>query len=301
MEEEARETRERAAAERAKQEAEAKRLQDVEQSRTRTQSAYNNALEYGKSKLSGKGINDSFGIMDLYRAELDRARGMVPEVTDNPGSFFSNDLYDTAYDTARNKYRSTIDSEFDSTFGDTYAQDYFADTMDDSIIDSVLGRQRTDAMAALDASLARGKINQFGYDQALADLEDMGKVGRSKANDLGMGVISKYRTNLGDRVGKYDRQIDTIDFTDNWNFDNAKKDITGFGDSMKGSLEGDILSAIGDTSFFDTSKLIAKAGERGGVFNPISKPSTSNSLGNALMDDEQKKKSGNTLTSAGAF
>lgn len=285
---------------RAKAEALAKETTDKSKTADRVNSAYTGALNYGQQQLAGKGIDatdDPFGIMALYRASLDNARMSVPEISENPSSYFGTSLFDTAYDTARNNQRSKLDDALDEFAGYGFERKAFADTADDPFLDAILGRQKTDALTLLENAKARGQVNDSGFTGAMTDLDNMFTSGLSKANDLGGGVLNGYRTQLTDRAGEYRSNVQNYDFGDRINPDEYKTDLDALTGSLRGRLEGDILNAIGSTNFFDTSKLLATAGNRSGLVNPNAvNPSTT-----TATPESERKKAATAAGTIGAF
>lgn len=248
---------------------EADRVRQTGETTDRANQAYNNALTYGTNRTNALGINDDYGIMDLYRTDLDAARGRIPTISDNPGSYFTPETtYTGAYNTALKRERTNLGNQLDEFAGYGFDKQAFADTADDDIISRILGEQRGDALMSLDSSLARGKINQFGYDRGLQDLNNMFLSGQSRANDLGGGVLEGYRGQLRTVADNARNRAANFDFGQNFDVGGIQNELSGLRESLGGRMEGDILRAIGDTSFFDVSKLIGRAGERSGIITP---------------------------------
>lgn len=249
----------------------AQKTKDIQATQDKTNQAYSSAIGYGNQQLSAKGLdpsNDPYGIMDLYRGGLDLAKGSIPEISSNPGTYLGPQVFDTAYDTARGNQRAKLGREMDQFAGTGFERQAFGDTADDPYLAAILGTQQADARTQLDAAHNRGTINDYGYSGGLTDLERMFKGGMAKANDIGGGVLSGYQKQLTDRAGEGRSAIQNYDFGDTFSTAGAKADLSGLQGSLGGRLEGDIINAIGDTNFFDTSKLLASAGSRSGLVNP---------------------------------
>lgn len=283
--------------ERQRAQAEQDRLQQIARTQDLTQQAYNTAQNYGTNRLNTLGIADNYGIMDAYRNELDYAKSLVPQISDAPGSYINAPtIWDSVYGSAKSRERNKLLSGFNDFAGSDFALGYIPDTMDDSILSSILGTQRDDAQYALDAARARGKLDDSGYNRGLTELENMFKSAFARANDIGGGVLSGYRNQLSSKADNYRNDINNFDFTTGFDLDKARTGLEGLASSFGGRLEGDILSAIGDTSFFDTAKLIGKAGLRNGATNPALAGTTglgATNTNNTLNDP--------TLGSAGVF
>lgn len=271
---------------------------------------YQDAMNYGTNQLNTKGLTGTeYGdeIANLYKAELqgDRKNGLNAANVKSADEIYTDADYDTAYNTVKTGARNKNMKSIDEFLGDGFEQSTFADTMDDSILETILGEQKKDTMSQLDQSRARGLINDVGYNQALKDVDNAEKAGRSQANTLGQGVISKYRKEASDFSGGVHKKLDNFDLTDDFNTDAYR---TQFNDMVTGkqtSLEGDIRAALGGTKFFDNDTILQSAGGHSGVQNNTgsyqTSPLTANTSGTSpltqayatqpggnTMDDEKK-------------
>lgn len=244
---------------------------DVAASRGRISSAYNAAQDYGRSKLSSKGLDPTAGygqqILQEYQSSLDRAKAGAPDVVQDASSLFGPSLYDTAYGDVRSTARQGYNKQANNFIGDGFDYNTWADTADDNILSSILGDQRTEAQTALDRALARGTINDVGYSTGKKQLGNQYQSGLAKANQTGLGVLSKYRKDLNDFASGVHNKIDNYDFGDDLNLDNYRNQLDTKVAGQKGSLEGDILAAIGGTNYFDTDSILGKAGNASGITN----------------------------------
>jgi hypothetical protein len=262
-----------AAAEQSRQvaaQAEQKRVADIQASQQRVGGAYNSALDYGKNKLRAKGVDpdsDPYGVMNLYRSSLDRARAGAPEMVADPNSLFSTTLLDDAMNEARGTQRSNYGRQVKSTFGDDYGRSQFGDTMDDAILQSILDTQKGEANTNLDRALARGTINEIGRSSAGREVDNMTKMGLAKANTLGDTVLGGYRTQLDEAVGKSRGHATDWDFGDTFDIGKEKGGIESLKGSLSGRLEGDILNALSGQKFYDPDILLGKAGAASGITN----------------------------------
>lgn len=258
-------------AQRKKDEEAAQRAKDIEASRGRVSSAYDSAKSYGSSQLRAKGLDDTTGygqeIANLYGASLDRARSSAPEVVTDANALFSPSLYTDAYGTVRSTARQNLNKQLNQFAGDGFADQLFADTADDSVLQSILDTQKGSAKSALDSALARGQINDAGYQAGINEMGNQYKSGLAKANQTGLGVLSGYRKNLNDYAGSQRTRVDNYDFGDDFDPNAVKGRIDSMASGYRGSLEGDILGAIGDTNYFNTDTLLGKAGSTSGAVN----------------------------------
>ncbi len=270
---------------------EQKRLQnekDVAASGQRVSRGYDSAVSYGNSKLNSRGIDPTAGygeqVSNLYRSALDRARAGAPEIVNDANSLFTPTLYDDAYGTVRSQARSGLNKQLNEFMGDGFDYDTFADTADDDIIGSILGEQKTEAQTALDRAKARGQVNDAGYASGLKELGNQELSGKSKANQLGQGVLSGYRKGLTDYGAKTRTRVDNYDLGDDFNIDSTKNRLGSMTEGYKSSLHGDILSALGGQNFFNTDTLIGKAGNASGITNnaPVGGSASTGLLGQPL-------------------
>lgn len=239
-------------------------------SQNRIAGAYEGAKSAGKQRLLAKGMdvdNDPYGIMSLFTSQLDKIRAGAPEIVTDPNSLFSDTVLDNALNEARGTQRSKFGSQVKDTFSDNFGLQTFADTADDAYLTSILNDQKTEAEQALERALARGTINEVGKTKGAAELSNMYKTGLAKANSLGDTVLSGYRSQLDDRVGKIRTSANNWDFGDNFNFDNERAGVDTLKNSLSAKLEGDILNALSGQSFFDNNVLLGKAGTATGITN----------------------------------
>jgi hypothetical protein len=260
----------------AKAAADTQHANDVSASQGRVASAYGAAQGYGRSKLSAKGLDPTAGygqqILNEYQSSLDRAKSGAPEIVQDASSLFGPSLYDTAYGDVRSSARNDYNKKAGSFIGDGFDTNTWNDNADDSILQSILGDQRTEAQTSLDRALARGTINDVGYNTGKKTLGNEYTAGLAKANQTGLGVLSGYRKDLNDFAGNVHNKIDNYDFGDDLNLDNYHNQLDQKVAGQKGSLEGDILAAIGGTNYFDTDTILGKAGNASGVTNNTVSP-----------------------------
>lgn len=177
----------------------------------------------------------------------------------------------------------------------------FADTADDNIINSILGSQYDDATAAITRARDRGTLNDVGYKYAMDNLGTTKSAANARLQSLGGGVLSGYRTQLGDIAKNARTGASSWDFGDTYDPNTYKTSIENKKASLGGLLEGDVRNAVGGEQFFDWNALIQKGG--------IGQGSTNTGLGS--MDDgtllgaiSQRKKDEETtrgLGTQGAF
>lgn len=253
---------------RTKTEKDAQSAADEQTFQSKLGSSYNQAQNYGSSKLSSMGIEDNYGIMPAYQAELDRTKQAIPDKDPNPGNYFTPTLWQTALDQQRGVQRQNLNRQFDSFAAPNFELNYQPDTADDSVINSIIGDQYNNANQYLQRATDRGQLDSTGFDYATHQLQNAKPGAVSRANQLGAGVLQKDRDTLTN-IAKEGR-----DRVTNWNFGDTldpnsyQTRIKSQNDLLAGSLEGDIRNSFGDTQFFDPASLVTKAGAFQGQQNP---------------------------------
>jgi len=254
-------------------------------------SAYSNAQNYGSGRLRALGIDDEFGIMPAYYAELDRIKSTVPDLDPNPGSYFGPAAFETALGGQREAQRKKLTRGYESVVGPGFDTSMLADTADDPFLQAIIGEQYQSAMGDLDRARGRGKLNEIGYEDALKGLNQAKAGALGKAQTMGMGVLERGREKLREADKANREQISNYDFGDRFDSSTAAGRVRKAGSDFSLGLEGDIRNTIGDTQFFDPNALITRGGRTQGPINP------GNPLANAMLDDEIKRSTG----SSGAF
>jgi hypothetical protein len=254
--------------------------------------AYANAQNYGSSRLRNLGINDDYGILNSYETALQKAKGVVPELDPNPGSYFGNDLFENVLGETRTGQRSKLTKGYESEVPQGFESTYIPDTADDALINSIIGEQFGEAGEYLNRAKARGTLNDVGYNTANRALGQQRAGAVERANQLGLGVLETGRTSLKD-IDKQARQgITNWDFGDSYDPSSWSGKIKSGASSFTGGLEGKLRNTFGETEFFDPEALIAKGGKAQGAVNP-----GASALQDAMTEEERRRTAG----SVGAF
>lgn len=254
--------------------------------------AYATAQNYGSDRLRQLGIDDTYGIGSAYSSALNKARGSVPDLDPNPGSYFGNDLFDTALSDVRGQQRNRLTHAYDQAVPSDFQTQYIPDTADDALINSIIGGQYTDADAALRRAQARGTLNDTGFNTAESNLANQRTGAIARANTMGQGVLATGRQQLSD-IDKNARQgITNWDFGDTYDPNAAVGRLRAGADQFNTGLEGNLRNAFGSTNFFDTDALIAQGGKAQGSVNP-----GASALQDAITEEEKRRTAG----SVGAF
>lgn len=248
---------------------------DLTAQRTKTagdiNTQYTAGQGYGASKLSDLGFADTYGLMDRYNTALTNAKNSVPDTATNVSSYFNPQSYwDTAINDATGAQRNKLNTEYTNftTPGwdkqDTYG---FADTADDAILNAIMGEQKTGAQNTLSGNLARGQMSQGAYDYAINQLGNQETTGMSNLQNIGGGVLGKYREGLGNTSKQYGDRITGYQLGQNVNLADLQGQLGTQRTGYAGGMRGDILNALGDTKLFDLEKLISSAGAATGAAN----------------------------------
>lgn len=265
---EANAARQAAAAEQERQRAAAEKQANIERTTGQVNQLYNQGQAFGQQRDQNLGFADTYGLLDTYNQSLNNARSQVPSVADNPASYFD---FDNLWNKATNQVQSAQQSKLDNTFRDKtkvgWQNNYFADTADDSILDSILGDQYGSAFDTIDAARARGQISQGAFDNTVRGLDQKKLGARSTLEDLGLGVLGGYRTDLGGIADQYSDQITNYKLGQNLNLDDFTAALGNRKNELSGRMQGDIYRAVGDTNLFNTDALLAKGSAAAGVSN----------------------------------
>lgn len=259
-------TRAAQAAEQARKDQE--RREGITRTADKTNQLFTQGQTIGGQRAQNMGFDDTYGLLDTYNNMLSAQRMQVPDISENPGSYFDfNSLWDKSVNQVQSGQQTRLDNEFRSKTPVGWQNNYFADTADDSILDAILGEQYGSAFDTVDAARARGQLSQGGFDNTLRMLDQKKLGARSTLEDMGLGVLGGYRdelTNLskqfGDKVTNYKlgQQLNLDDFT------TAAQSRAG---ELGNRMRGDIYRAVGDTSLFNVDSLMARGGSQAGVSN----------------------------------
>ena len=264
--------------------------------------AYNTGLDVGRGLMGQQGLlkgnmTDDAEFDSLLTSITRDIYNQVPELDENPNSYFTPEAYQTGLNRAQEGKRSQYSRQVGSTFAPGFEENLLPDSSIDSIIDSILGQQSTVARQSVDANQKRGTLNDMGYQNALSEIGNQEKAGRDTLRGLGESVLGKERGELSAIRGQ------AGDLASQYSFGDAAPDIGSFynrataeaGRDLSG-LEGSIRAALGGTSLFDVPTALAKGGTMQGGINLTTQS------GLAPFSDEAKRKStGRGLGSTGTF
>jgi hypothetical protein len=255
-----------AAAERQRQ-ADAKAAQ-IAKTAGQVSSYYSQGQNYGLTHQSNLGYKDTYGLLDAYNSALGYARNAVPEDASNVGSYFDYDtMWNKAVNDAQTREAGKLDTAYRGATKTGWENNYFADTADDEILNAILGEQYGTSKSTIDAAKARGQISEGAYNNAISGLDTRKTAALSELQDIGGGVLSKYRGNLDDIAKGYNDQITNYKLGNQVSIDDM---LAAFGTKtgeLTGRMQGDIRNALGDTALFNTDSIIAKGNSGAGAQN----------------------------------
>lgn len=265
---------------------------------TNLDSAYNRALGYAQDRVSQRGLNyDEY--KDPIISEFQRQRGMVPQLDSNPGAYFGDDLVDRVLGRIRDTKRTQYGQQVNEFAGDGFADKAIGNDFDDTYLKGIYDEQYGDASSQLQRAFARGNLSPIGMSLAQKQLESQGRAGMSRLQDLGGGVLSKYRTELGDLGSRARTSAGSYELGNSFNIDDYKQQIEGKKGEFGQRLEGDIRDATRGENIFNVDDIVGKAGVSQGVYNPSTSSATASS--SPIFGALSARKKRNTNSSAGAF
>ena len=282
----------RRAEEQARAEAEtARRTAEFNTNRDNAISGFRSRSE---QRLRDMGL-DPAGYSSLIESAIAGGRSATPNLDPNPAQFFTDNLLDTQIGRMQGDRRANYTRQATSAFADNFENGLFSDTADDPFIDAVLGRQRGEAVRALDLARQRGSLDQTGYDAATARLNEMERAGRSTANTLGGSVIQGYRQQVRD-IGDRARE-GASGYTLGGNFDlgGYTSELNNRVGDLRGRLEGDVNNALAGQNFFDLGDILTRGGSAQGPVNPRT------SLTDILAERERVRNTDRGIGGSGTF
>lgn len=278
-------------AERARAQEAAERQATIDRARSLQQQAFGAAQDYGSSQVQARGFDqglvDQYGLLNLYNQSINNARLGIGETDMNPmASLNTTGNFNDALSTVLGTYRGDLRRQLNTTAPEDFMYNAFADSADDAILQSILDQGRADALAQVDAARARGQLNDVGYSRALTGLDTQGKAAMADLQDLGLGVLSGYRDQLGSLREDMLGRIDTADFSNPLDFTSFDSRLNQTRSDLGNRLEGDIFRATQGQSFFDPSTIISGSGAIQGFYNPTSTANKKSGgiTGNPLLD-----------------
>ena len=244
---------------------------------------------YLTKHLADLGYTDTYGIGSRFNDLLSGARQNVPGEATDVGKYFDyGDMFNTATAGAQTQQQGKLDTALRQLTPSGWQNKAFADTADDPILQEILSQQQGDTEATLKRKLDRGQMSQGAYDYAEGQMGGLSTAAMGQLQNLGGGVLSKYRSQLGDLAGAFGQDVQGYKLGQNIDTADWKNQIGAKTSSLQGSMKGDIMSALGSTQLFDPNALIARAGSAAGPSNQPVAGSTPQGTGNVPLEEAQR-------------
>lgn len=237
--------------------------------------------------------------MDMITRALDTAEGGL-EFGSTPqfGADLGTNLVNDARQEQIGRYGRTMDRYFEPGFEERYVKP----TWDDSILESILSDQYGTASEGIERARARGTLGAGGLEAAMSGLGDQRTAASSRLDDVGGGILSGYRGQLGDIVNQGRTQLNNWDFGSQYQPIDVRERVQGRTRDLRGGLEGDIRGALGGEQLFSLSDLINQGGiEQGAINTGVGAGGGSTELLAAIKDRNKKQSSPRGLGTQGSF
>lgn len=272
------------------------REQDTQMFNTNLSSAVEGARARTLQDISGRGLD-----ANMFTSEIDQMlnsiRGQVPQLDNNPGSYFANqNIADIVLGNATTNRRTQYSNQINNMFGNDFANQRVASTADDSYIDSILGEQYNPALEQIQRAFERGTVNEQGFQTAMNSLNNQRTTAAANLQQTGGGLLQSIRDSLSG-VGNEARNA-ASNYQLGTTFDPTSyqsRADTIFNEGMSG-LEGNLRNAIGGQQFFDIGSILNQGRTAQGTAN-----NNNRALFDAFQADEQNKNKQRGLGTQGVF
>lgn len=251
---------------------EAARLREEERQRLeqgqfdeRLASAFDSSVAEAEQNIAGRGL-DINEFLPLIMDDLQRAKGLVPNLDPTPQQYFSG-VVDAALQGERDIRRGNYGRQIDAFAPFGFANSRIQGTLDDDAILAILEEDLTRARNEAQGAFDRGVLTQTGLTGAFNELDRQRSGVSARLQDLGGGVLEEGRQSLRDiadqgrtRASLYELggQFNPLDFKSR--IDNAFVDF-------RNALDSRLRGRVQPGSLFDTSSLLNIAGAAQGAQN----------------------------------
>ena len=241
-------------------------------------------LAQGKQTLASRGLSyDQYG--NLIESGISDVLQYVPKDDPNPGMYFNANLVDNLLNAEQQKQRSQYRQQVNTKIPGAIDRSVFGTAIDD-----ILGKQQNTAQEFLDRGLKRGQFNGAGYAAGASSLANQRAKALADLNTKHSDLLSKYNTQLGGIKDRATQAASGYQLGDSFNIDDYLKEAESFQADAAQRASGDLLSLIGDTNYFDTSKIRLDAGMGQGsqnlrnldVLDALNKKKQAGSVGHGL-------------------
>jgi hypothetical protein len=223
-------------------------------------------------------------------SQLNTILNSISPTEENPGASFSN-AGQQIWDNLTTAGRTKATKDIGGVFAPDFQYSRVADTLDDPYLAGVEGEQYANADSIIKNMLDRGVLTSGGYASAQKDLENQRAGVKSRLNEIGMGLLTKERGELGDIANRARQTAGALNLGDQ--FDPYK-----YGQEADTSLSG-FLAGLGDQiraqvpgQLFNTAGLAAVGGAGQGLGNTAFNPGAAGGIKtddtDTTTDDETK-------------
>lgn len=272
------------------------REQDTQLFNTNLSSAVEGARSRAIQDITGRGLD-----ANMFSNEIDQMlnsiRGQVPQLDNNPGSYFANqNIADIILGNATTNQRTQYTNQVNNMFGNDFANQRVASTADDAFIDAILGEQYNPALEQIQRAFERGTVNEQGFQTAMNALNNQRTTAAANLQQTGGGLLQALRDQLSGigneaRTAASNYQLGTT-------FDPTSYQTradTIYNEGLSG-LEGNLRNAIGGQQFFDIGSILNQGRTSQGTAN-----NNNRALFDAFAADEQDKNKQRGLGTQGVF
>lgn len=272
------------------------RERDTQAFNTNLTSAMEGARGRAIQDITGRGLDANMFSNDIENM-LNSIRGQVPQLDNNPGSYFANqNIADIVLGNATQNQRTQYSNQINNMFGNDFANQRVASTADDDIINAILGEQYNPALEQIQRAFERGTVNEQGFQTAMNALNNQKSTASANLQQTGGGLLQALRDQLSGvgneaRTAASNYQLGTT-------FDPTgyqTRADTIFNEGISG-LEGNLRNAIGGQQFFDIGSILNQGRTSQGTAN-----NNNRALFDAFAADEQDKNKQRGLGTQGVF
>lgn len=244
--------------------------------------AYNSALAQAQQYFTSRGL-DPNEYMPQISSTLNQERSSIPDLADNPGSYFTG-AGETAYGTARDAKRGVLQREIGQFAPSGFETRAIGDTSDDATLAAILQEQRQTADNYLRNLLDRGVVNSAGFQAGENDLTGQEYGAKARLQDIGNQTIQSGRSKISNIANTARSGAANYELGDNFDPYSYSNDINAALSDFFANLGGTIRGAV-PQGLFTTAGLANIAGAAQGAQNLKFSPAA---LAGTSSDKEDK-------------
>jgi len=244
------------------------------------------------------GVDPSLYAQSDIDPALNRAASTIQDLDPNPSSAFSPTLGQDIINSITTGKRGEALRGLNQTFTPTYANTALPSSLLDPQVTSLVNEQFDPLTQQLTNARNRGTLTDPGYNAALAALQQKRSGAEATVRNLGEGILSGERNDLGDYISGARSTASGLNLADTFDPSaytseagrRVQTDISG--------LPGALRNAVGGTQFATLQDLMNAGGASQGATNALG-PTPAGGAGAAtdLLDPNKKR----GLGTQGAF